>query len=810
MKLKSCLVVLLFCAVLFGTTNAAYSIQEAGKNAPKAQQTIKAQNIDIAFVFDSDSDKTKEIIKTFQPIISKSLLPEYKAQFSDGLVFKGNWTEEGAKAAAEKALKSKAKIILSFGSMTSDYLASKPNKTKYVVDVDQYTINSVKDKFFNPIQQSVDDFVVFHRLVKDMNKTAILMNENAYNLRKDWDAIFTKAAVDKGITTSYVVIPVSAKDVAGSLAKMPEDVDSVYVTQLYNLSTEQRKDIYTKLIEKKLPSYSAMGKEDVQLGALLGTSAPDADKKLAEAASFSIKNVLKGGVVKKQKVQFLDSNVISVNKDTADAIGYDAHLRLLMSSDVVSSSKVPQYNLAYIFKTFDEQNWELSRKKQLVKAARRATVGAWLHYLPTFRMDMGYQTYNSNYAYSYNDVPTKAGVLTTALDQVLYSPDLVTNIIVKHKRLKFNKADEKLTQQTVGLNVALLYIDTLKLQNKVAIQKQYVQELQSNAAIAKMRLLYGKGTKAEVMRWSGAVLKAEQDLYVLQAQLDNVKVEIKHMLNLDKTQDFELLPLTTHDEAFFVSNINLIDYIRTPQKLEKMTQMLVDAAIYLAPETAKLKAAIAMKKAEIGNYAQKFILPSAKLSLEHGNQFTRELPYYNQITPQLSQMRQYYGDGNTNALEKKSTRLLIAAQWKPIEGGTKVAEIARAKSELNELRIHLEEVNSHIEALVRQVVSRAVARYISIERAYKNMFAQTEAYDEVKAKYRSGEMGIAQTIDALDALTVAKVEAQNSQYEFFQELIWVQRALACVNWVNASDDAKEFIETIKKELEAEDDINVSL
>ena len=90
------------------------------------------------------------------------------------------------------------------------------------------------------------------------------------------------------------------------------------------------------------------------------------------------------------------------------------------------------------------------------------------------------------------------------------------------------------------------------------------------------------------------------------------------------------------------------------------------------------------------------------------------------------------------------------------------------------------------------------------------MFAQTEAYEEVKSKYRSGEMGIAQTIDALDALTAAKVDARNSQYAFFQELIWVQRALACVNWVNASDDAKEFIETIKKEMEAEDDINVSL
>lgn len=210
MRLKSVLAAFLLCLIMFGTANVCSAIQEV-KPMQAKQQAIKAQDVSIAFVFDSDSDKTTEIIKTFRPVIEKSLLPEFKANFSDSLVFKGNWTKEGAKAAADKALNSKAKIILSFGSMTSDYLNSKPNKSKYVMNIDQYTINSVKDKCFNPIQQSVNDFVVFQRLVKNINKTAILMNENTYKMRNDWGAIFEKAAKDKGITNSYVVIPVSAK-----------------------------------------------------------------------------------------------------------------------------------------------------------------------------------------------------------------------------------------------------------------------------------------------------------------------------------------------------------------------------------------------------------------------------------------------------------------------------------------------------------------------------------------------------------------------------------------------------------------------
>ncbi len=809
MRLKSVLAAFLLCLIMFGTANVCSAIQEV-KPMQAKQQAIKAQDVSIAFVFDSDSDKTTEIIKTFRPVIEKSLLPEFKANFSDSLVFKGNWTKEGAKAAADKALNSKAKIILSFGSMTSDYLNSKPNKSKYVMNIDQYTINSVKDKCFNPIQQSVNDFVVFQRLVKNINKTAILMNENTYKMRNDWGAIFEKAAKDKGITNSYVVIPVSAKNLDSSLAKISDDVDSVYITQLYNLTTEQKKDVFNYLIERKLPSFSSMGCEDVQLGAMLGTSVPDADLKLAQATSFSIKNVLRGGVAKSEKVQMLDTNVICVNKDTAEAIGYPAHIRLLKSAHVITSKQPTEYNLAYVFKTFDEQNWEVLRKKQLVNAARRATYSAWMHYLPTLRLDMGYQTYNHDYAYSYQDVPTKAGVFTTALDQVLYSPDLVTNIIVKHKKLKFAKADQVLAQQTYGLNIALLYIDTLKLQNEVDIQTEYVKELQSNLAVSKMRLLYGKGTQAEVMRWTGEINKAEQNLLILTADLEVVKIKINQMLGKDQTEEFRLAPLTTKDDAFFMSSINLIDYIRTPEKIEKVAQLLSEEAVYLAPETTKLKAAIAMKKAELSNYGQKFFMPNAKLSVEHGKQFTRDLPYSDYLGNQLGTLRRYYGDGKNSPLDKSSTRFLIAAQWKPIEGGTKFAEIARCKSELNELNIHLEEVNTEIESLIRTIVSRAVARYLCIERAYKNMFAQEAGYQEVKAKYLSGELGIAQTIDALQSSYTAKVDAKNSQYAFFQELIWLQRGLASVNWVNASDDAKNFIEKVKTELEAEEDVNLTL
>ncbi|MBQ8475503.1 hypothetical protein IJ531_00415, partial [bacterium] len=162
------------------------------------------------------------------------------------------------------------------------------------------------------------------------------------------------------------------------------------------------------------------------------------------------------------------------------------------------------------------------------------------------------------------------------------------------------------------------------------------------------------------------------------------------------------------------------------------------------------------------------------------------------------------------SLDKNSTRLLLAAEWKPIEGGHKIAEIARCKAELNELKAYLQEVDTEIEMTVRSVVNRAISKYFMIEKSYKAMFAQGENYQTVKAKYLIGEVPINQIADAQDLYFAAKVDALNSQYEFFKELIWVQRGLLAVNWAKANDAAKKWIEKIPDELPAEEDFTINL
>ncbi|MBQ3642202.1 TolC family protein, partial [bacterium] len=150
----------------------------------------------------------------------------------------------------------------------------------------------------------------------------------------------------------------------------------------------------------------------------------------------------------------------------------------------------------------------------------------------------------------------------------------------------------------------------------------------------------------------------------------------------------------------------------------------------------------------------------------------------------------------------------IFAQWKPIEGGTKFAEIARVSNEKKQLMAMNEGVKLSLEEKIRTIVNEALSCYFSIEKNYKAMFAAKENYMSVKAQYLKGKAPIAQLIDAQDTYLSTKQNAINAQYEFFKRLVWVQRCLCAVNWSDASPRAKAWIDKVKHDIMRLDDIQL--
>lgn len=813
----------LICTLLYNTSGLAFAapliLGATSASAEKVEYKKNARTITYAFVFDGPSTKNEKVMKQFEKAIVKTTAPDYRAKFSKANVFVGDWSEHGAKVASEKALNSDAIMVISLGYMSTEYLNNKNNKKKFVVTLNQYGLRDMGGDFFNPVQQSIKGAMLFKRLF-DFKKAAIVMNESFYKTQDDWDTSLKSKL--KGF--DYKVFPVNNENIDSTVQKLSANYDAVIITPLFNLTEDKKHDLFNKLNEKKLPTFSTLGREDVNDGVLLGAGAYDLDRKVAEATSFSIKGVLNGDKSKPKKIEFYEDEIVYINQDTADLIGYDPHLRVLNNAEIISHKTPTTYNLSAIFDNLYKQNLDIERQKLLVKAARRASLAAVLKYLPSFGVTLGYQTYNQDYANSVAlSIPEKTGVFQMGLEQIIYSPALVTNILVKKKMVDFQKDEQFMTEQNMGIEVALLYIETLMLENMINVQREDVKESRENLAIARVREKMGKCGKEEALRWATKLLNEEQELLDMSAELKNLKIAINKMLFKDQKENFQLAALKANDPAFYTSEIHIIDYVITPKTLEQFTQLLINESYRVAPELAKLKAAKKMKQYEMAMYYQKFFLPDAKLNLTYtsliNRQFARDLPSIpasyspsSIVSGTTTQSAYITSTGQNwtslNALRPDATNLCmgIFAQWKPIEGGTKIAEIARIKAEMQELDKYDMEVRTSLEQHVRDTINKALAGYFSIEKNYKAMSASGENFKAVQNMYLKGDISITHMLDAQDAYKTSKVKAMNSQYVFFKELVWVQRAICAVDWTKASPEAKKFIQMVKETLPKKSDI----
>jgi len=769
------------------------------KDVTSLKYKPNAVNVSYAFVFDGPSDKNNQVMEQFKKAITISNAPDFKSQFAKENVYVGDWTTAGVKKASDRALSSNARVVISLGYLSSKYYNDMKSKNKTVITIDQYGLRDLGDGFFNHIQQTASGIMLFKRLV-EFKRPVLLMNKSFYALSKDWKSVAKQKLPDVDLT----ILPVDNSNIDSVVESIKANHDAVIITPIYNLTAENKQKLINDINTAKVPTFSTLGKEDVEAGVLLGTGALDLDRKIAEMTSFSIKGILNGDKSIPTKINFFEDQMVYINQDTADAIGWAPHLRVLNNAEIISKKEVPVYSLSDVFNALNANNLDIERKRALVSAARRSAVAAALRYLPSFNVTLGYQQYNEDYAESAKILyPEKTGVFSMGVEQIIYSPALVTNILLKKKKLDFSKQELFLEEQNMGIDVALLYIETLMLENMMQVQHDYVQESRENLAIARVREKMGKCGQEESLRWAAQLNINEKNLLDMKAAVKNVKIGINKILFKDQTEVYNLKPLKATDPAFYTSELNILNYVADPEGLEGFIKLVIEEAYRVAPELAKLKMAQKMKSYEAAMYYQKFILPDAKLVLEYQSLINRQytspttLPVIDQRTggfftmPGADATHGYFG---------------IFAQWKPIEGGTKIAEIARIKAEQRELKLYETEVKTLLEQKVRDIFNKALAAYFSIEKNYKASYAAGENYNMVKVRYLHGEADVVQLLDAQKVYLDAKTAALNSQYAFFKQLIWLQRSICAVDWTNASPDAKKFIQKVKDTLRPVHDI----
>ncbi len=130
-----------------------------------------------------------------------------------------------------------------------------------------------------------------------------------------------------------------ADDLIALHKKMASEVDAVYytITPSPGLKPEKLGEVLTPFYERKIPTFSQLGEEEVRKGALVSVARPDFSG-VGMFGAEQIINVFNGQLMDKLPQVYVDAPAIAINMAVARKIGYQPSFEILLVSDKVYQS----------------------------------------------------------------------------------------------------------------------------------------------------------------------------------------------------------------------------------------------------------------------------------------------------------------------------------------------------------------------------------------------------------------------------------------------------------------------------------------
>ncbi|MCP5112963.1 MAG: hypothetical protein GY953_19220, partial [bacterium] len=143
---------------------------------------------------------------------------------------------------------------------------------------------------------------------------------------------------DEGIEVEVTEVRVgdSAEE---TLAALPADADAVYVTPLLELGEGEFNRLIEGLIERKLPSFSLWGREEVEMGIMAGLGLNLDMARIARRTALNLQRILLGERAADMPALFERRQRLTINMRTARAIQVFPSWALMTEAELVSEQR---------------------------------------------------------------------------------------------------------------------------------------------------------------------------------------------------------------------------------------------------------------------------------------------------------------------------------------------------------------------------------------------------------------------------------------------------------------------------------------
>lgn len=733
---------------------------------------LQAREIRVAVVTDGDAGRMVFSAAAVEREIANVASPDTQIVLPANKRFAGDWSLQGAETALDRALADReVDVVLTLGILGSQQAArrvslSKPVIAPLVIDpiLQGYPLVEGKSARRNftyvaDFQSVANEVRAFHDITGFKYVVALVDQ----SLLAALPALSTKASdLATALNVRIGVVRVG-DDVDAALAGIPEGVDAVYVTPL-RFNDGQVHELARGLAQRKLPTFSVVGRSEVEAGLLMTTGGAERDTdRLARRVAIMIQRIAQGEDPAQFDVGFPTSQRLVVNMQTAREIGFSPRWQFLADAEQLHAEADGAQPLTLL----GAMRAALDANPAL--AASRARLGSALDDVRIARSEL-LPALSASGARTRID-EDRASPLTQAEDttsvglgfsQLIYSERAWAGYSIAKSLGAAQEQSQRADMLDTLADAAVAYLNVLRAKSLEEVRRRNVENTRKNLETSRVREEVGLSGRSDYLRWVAQLARDKQTLLAAESSRRQAETELLRILHRPANQPFSTVETGLDDPLSLVSSPRTQAFLDTPAKWAVFMEYAVHAALENAPEIKQADSVLQARQRALSSAGRAFYLPDLAL-VSNGSKFTEKSGAGSLRVP--------------GAPDDESWSVSVQATLPLLTGGQRGAQRSQARHEVRASEADKSATVDGIEARTRLVLHQTAGSWPSIELSREAQAAADENLANVTEAYARGAVSVTDLIDAQETSLLNGLSATDAKYGFMTDFVNVLRSM---------------------------------
>ncbi len=600
-----------------------------------------------------------------------------------------------------------------------------------------------------------------------------------------------EAYLNNEIKDTRIQFVAISENVDDDFAKLEKSVDAIYfLPNLYN-TFEKELELIQKINVNKLPSFSLIGRADVENGILASISSSDYIGIYARRIALNVMKILEGQNPKDLPIQIGGvENDFVINVQTMQQIDIYPPFEVLSQASFINlrNASGESYSLKSAIAHALSNNLSLQISQSNIGIQDKEIDIAKSNLLPNIEASSSLVTLDDDSAEQLKSTnqltPQTEWDAKLVLSQLIYSEPAWANLSIQQSLLEAEKQGYLASQLDLVLDVCSAYIQVLLAQANVDIQNNNVQTTLSNLNIAKSKAKIGALSLADVRGFESQLAINKGALNDAQTAEQQARISFNQLLNRPLDLEFQLDELSVGDQVLFIADSRIASNVNNYYDFRKFADFLIDYAINHAPEIQQIDWSIKAQQRSLRSNKNSLFQPQIALQGNADKTIGRYGIRAEDVIFESIGVDPYQPTWNIG----------LNASLPIFQGNLRRNNIQKDKIIIDQLQTNRDLIEQNFDANIRLSLENLGNSFNNIRYTDEAKQSSQEYLTIIQDLYREGATTIVTLLDAQNNYLSASLGAVTSRYQFVLDAITTERLINRIYLLANEEEKEAFIQ----------------